>query len=300
MERQGNVHGPRLDDELAHEVESLTRGAPVESRIEEDRAMEGAADGEPTPESLVSELHDAEAGDEPEGGLSRGELVARSDLGAHLRPSIFPATRAAVLTCAAEEHASVELLGQLEALPDREYATVQEVWEALGGKREEGSGHLPREDASSETPVATPAEPARPQPVGPEPDRRFGFRFDPWYRLAALPFGVVPSSAHVDVTTADDERILSVRFGPWCVTTPVANVASTTVTGPYSLVKTMGPAHLSLVDFGLTFATSPTRGLCIRFRERVRGLTPIGFVRHPALTVTVDDVDGLADALGST
>ena len=35
-----------------------------------------------------------------------------------------------------------ELLGQLRALPHGQYVNVQEVWEGLGGKREEGSGHV--------------------------------------------------------------------------------------------------------------------------------------------------------------
>jgi hypothetical protein len=83
------------------------------------------------------------------------------------------------------------------------------------------------------------------------------------------------------------------------VSTPVANVLSTTPTGPYATVKTIGPAHVSLRDFGLTFATNRERGLCIRFRRSVPGLAPTGWLRHPALTVTVDDVEGLARALAS-
>ena len=119
---------------------------------------------------------------------------------------------------------------------------------------------------------------------------RFGFRFDSWYRLAALPFGVSPSSAHVDVrTSAEGQRLLVARFGPWQVSTPVTNVLSTTVTGPYATVKTIGPAHVSLRDLGLTFATNRARGLCIRFRNAVPGLAPTSLIRHPALTVTVDD-----------
>jgi hypothetical protein len=291
MERQSNLHGRRLDDELEREVQSITRGAPVEARIEAGRAMEDAGDGEPMPQWLVAETSDAEGGDEFDSGLSRGELIARSDLGIHLRPGIFPARRTEVLECAAEEHASLELLGQLEALPDREYDTVQDVWEALGGKREERDHTVPAFAAAQ----AAPSQVAPATPV-----QRFAFRFDPWYRLVALPFAVAPASAHVDVTTADDgQRVLSARFGPWCVTTPVDNVADTNVTGPYSLLKTAGPAHVSIVDFGLTFASNGARGLCIRFKRSVPGVAPTGRLRNPALNVTVDDVDGLARALAS-
>jgi hypothetical protein len=53
MERKSNLHGPRLDDELAHEVASLTHGAPVEARAEESRLMEDAGDGEPASQAVV-------------------------------------------------------------------------------------------------------------------------------------------------------------------------------------------------------------------------------------------------------
>lgn len=310
MERQSNLHSARIDDELDREVASLTHGAPVEARVEESRLMEDAGDGEPLAQSLVGEVSDVEGGDELAGGLSRGEVIARSELAIHLRPGIFPAGRDAILECAQEEHAPAELLGQLRALPHRSYDTVQQVWEALGGKREEGSGHVVREDPweheETDEPAAQPRAEPEPQvqsasraesPPRAEPDQSFGFRFDRWHRLAAVPFGVSPSSARVEITTADGERMLTAHFGPWSVSTPVANVAGTATTGPYSLVKTAGPAHVSLKDFGLTFATNGERGLCIRFSRSVPGLEPTGLVRHPALTVTVDDVDGLEHAL---
>jgi hypothetical protein len=39
--------------------------------------------------------------------------------------------------------------------------------------------------------------------------------------------------------------------------------------------------------------------VCLTFRDPVRGIDPIGLIRHPGLTVTVDDVDGLIEALRS-
>lgn len=123
--------------------------------------------------------------------------------------------------------------------------------------------------------------------------RQFEFRFTPLYRLAALPFGVTSSTAHVGV----DATHLHIRFGPWRVRTPLSNVRSTTVTGPFSLLKTAGPAHLSLADFGMTCATNGEQGLCIRFREPVGGLEPFGVLRHPAVTVTVEDGKQLARVL---
>jgi len=133
--------------------------------------------------------------------------------------------------------------------------------------------------------------------------QRFGFTFDPRYRVNVL-FGVTESRAYVEVDDGPaggfaDGATLRVRFGLWLVETPLANVTTSHVTGPYAVLKTIGPARLSAVDRGLTFATNHDLGLCIHFREPVRGLDPFGKVRHPALTVTVDDVEALRAALPS-
>jgi hypothetical protein len=122
---------------------------------------------------------------------------------------------------------------------------------------------------------------------------RFPFSFDLLHRSVALPLGIMPATAYVDV---EDDR-LDARFGLWRLSTPLSNVKGTEVTGPYNPLKTMGPAHLSLVDHGLTFATNSARGLCICFREPVPGIEPTGRLRHPGLTVTVADVEGLAASL---
>src|SRR3954464_11902514 len=103
--------------------------------------------------------------------------------------------------------------------------------------------------------------------------------------------------ATTSVTVADGA--LSVRFGLWRLRTPLANIAGTEVSGPYSFVKTAGPAHLSFTDRGVTFATNGERGLCIRFHEPVRALDPTGRLLHPGATVTVEDVDGLAADLST-
>ncbi|MFN2534131.1 MAG: hypothetical protein ABR528_02645 [Pseudonocardiaceae bacterium] len=121
----------------------------------------------------------------------------------------------------------------------------------------------------------------------------FPFRFATTYRLPALLFGVTSSTAGVWV----DEAALRIRFGPWRLQTPLSNVVATVHTGPYALIKTMGPAHLSFADRGLTCATNGERGLCIRFARPVPGIEPLGLLRHPAVTVTVADCDGLAEAL---
>ncbi len=124
----------------------------------------------------------------------------------------------------------------------------------------------------------------------------FKFSFDRLPRALALPFGITPSTTGVDVK---DGQLLA-RFGPWRFLTPLDNVEGSQATGPYATLLVIGPARLSIADRGLTFATNARRGLCIRFRQPVRGIEPTGRLRHPALTVTVADVDGLAAALAGT
>ena len=119
---------------------------------------------------------------------------------------------------------------------------------------------------------------------------QFRFRFHPLYRVLGLPFGITEGTTSVEVS----DNHLTVRFGPWRLRTPLSNIASCERTGPYTVPKTAGPAHLSLADRGVTFATNPDAGLCLRFDEPVAAIDPFGWIRHPAATVTVDRLDDLA------
>jgi hypothetical protein len=122
---------------------------------------------------------------------------------------------------------------------------------------------------------------------------RFTFRFAAAYRRASRPFGVRPDRAWVDV----GPDTMQARFGPWQLRTPLANIAAVQITGPYAFLKTAGPARLGVTDRGLTFASNGERGVLISFHEPVRGIEPTGLLRHPELTVTVADVEGLVSAL---
>jgi hypothetical protein len=122
---------------------------------------------------------------------------------------------------------------------------------------------------------------------------RFEFRFAPSYRRLAVLLGVTPKTAWVEISG----DVLEARFGPWHVRTALSNIAGVDVTGPYAFVKTAGPARLAVTDRGLTFATNGDRGVLITFRVPVPGLEPTGLLRHPELTVTVEDVEGLASAV---
>jgi hypothetical protein len=123
--------------------------------------------------------------------------------------------------------------------------------------------------------------------------QRFAFAFGRPLDLLALPFGIRPKTAYVEVT---NDR-LEIRFGPWSISTPRDNVDDAHVTGPYQWFKVAGPARLSMRDRGITFAASHRQGLCIHFREPVTGLTPFVPLRHPAVTVAVEDPEALARAL---
>ena len=126
-------------------------------------------------------------------------------------------------------------------------------------------------------------------------DRAFRFEVGenlrPWSRL----FFVHPETCSARI---EDDR-LTVLFGRWSLTTPLTNIADVAITGPYTWWKVAGPAHLSLKDRGVTFATTDERGVCISFVEPVAALEPSGVLTHPNVTVTVADVDGFVKALNT-
>ena len=124
---------------------------------------------------------------------------------------------------------------------------------------------------------------------------RFQFDFEISYRVLALPFGITPSTTGVWLSAGH----LHARFGPWQVSTPLDNITGVSETGPYGLLKTAGPAHLTLGDRGLTFATNHRAGVQFDFARRVRGIEPTGALRHPNLTVTVADCPRLMAAIRS-
>jgi hypothetical protein len=121
----------------------------------------------------------------------------------------------------------------------------------------------------------------------------FEFAFDALHRRVSRLFGVSPDNAVVRLTDTG----LEASFGPWRVSTPYDNIRDVEVTGPYRLVKTIGPPRLSVADRGLTFATNSRAGVCVVFRTAVPGIEPTGHLRHPNLTVTVADPISLAAAL---
>lgn len=123
--RVSTTHGPRLDDELKHETSSLEHGDAHQARADEWRSPESSEPGE-----LPADVADA-------AGPDGDPVLARRELSRHLRVGAFPADRSALLAEAEENAAPASVLDQLHRLPqDREFATVYEVWDALGGELE--------------------------------------------------------------------------------------------------------------------------------------------------------------------
>jgi hypothetical protein len=159
-----------------------------------------------------------------------------------------------------------------------------------------GSGGFdPVTAAALDTALATSPEPAAaPAPAGPEAEQ-FEMAFDLRFRLPLAALGVTPATAHITVAA---DRLVAC-FGPWACRTTPANVQAVRLTGPYRWHRAIGP-RLSLADHGLTFGTTPARGVCLLFREPVRGIGPLGLIRHPGLTLTAADPERLAAAGSST
>jgi len=122
----------------------------------------------------------------------------------------------------------------------------------------------------------------------------FSFRVDPRVRRLNRLALVDPARSSVTV----DATHLTVRFGPWLLRTERSNLSGAARTGPYRLHRVAGPARMSLADRGITFATTTEPGVCLSFHRPVRCLDPFGVLRHPAMTVTVTDPDGLLATLG--
>lgn len=118
----------------------------------------------------------------------------------------------------------------------------------------------------------------------------FPYRFDPRFTMIWRPLG---ARKGVDGVTLTDETFTA-TFGRARLETPIANVTGAHSTHDYQWWKAVG-MRLSFADDGLTFGTSTHGGVCVHFAERVPRV--IGFKDHSAITVTVDDLDGLVAAI---
>ena len=122
--------------------------------------------------------------------------------------------------------------------------------------------------------------------------RRFPFEFEPRYRRILWLLSVTPARSGVQI----DDGSLRVRFGLWRVQTDVSNIRCAEETGPYQALRAIGP-HISMADQGLSFGSTTRGGVCLLFQDPVPGRETLGLIKHPGLTVTVEDPVGLIDAI---
>ena len=121
--------------------------------------------------------------------------------------------------------------------------------------------------------------------------RHFGYAVDRRYLPLLLPFGF--KRDRDGVTLGDDT--FEATFGFFKVTTARDNITRAHVTRHYRWWTAFG-VRGSMADDGLSFGTNHNAGVCIHFAGKVPSrLSKSG---HSALTVTVEDLDGLTRALG--
>jgi hypothetical protein len=118
----------------------------------------------------------------------------------------------------------------------------------------------------------------------------FPYRFDRTYAGIWWPLG---AREDTDGVTVEDDSLIA-TYGRKRLETPLTNVTGAHATLDYQWWKAVG-IRLSFVDDGLTFGTATHGGVCIHFDERVKRV--IGRKDHSALTVTVDDLDGLVQEI---
>jgi hypothetical protein len=122
--------------------------------------------------------------------------------------------------------------------------------------------------------------------------RHFAYAVDRRFLPVLVPLGFRGATNGVTIT---DEGDVVVTLGFLSLRTRLDNIEGAHVTRDYRWWTAVG-ARLSLADDGLTFGTNARAGVCMHFRNPV----PSALRRkgHSALTVTVDDLDGLVAALG--
>jgi hypothetical protein len=116
---------------------------------------------------------------------------------------------------------------------------------------------------------------------------RFPIRIGRRSRLYLRLWTVRPESAFAELNGD-----LTVHFGRFRFSAPIANIASWRIEGPWLWVTAIG-VRMSVRHGDVSFAGSPHGGVRIDFLERVRW----GPFRVPAIYVGADDLDGLAAEL---
>jgi hypothetical protein len=124
------------------------------------------------------------------------------------------------------------------------------------------------------------------------PAERFPIRVGPRSRpFLRVFFGVRADDTWIDLGDGPDGH-LEVQFGWSHFRTPMANLASWRIEGPWKWVTAIG-VRRSFRHGDVTFGGSPHGGVRIDFRTPVRWT----IFQVPAIYVPADDLEGLAAAL---
>jgi hypothetical protein len=120
----------------------------------------------------------------------------------------------------------------------------------------------------------------------------FRYKVDRMYLPVLVLFGFRPGH---DEVRLDDGGAFTATFGVVRLRTTRDNISGAHITTGYRWWTAVG-ARRSFVDDGLTFGTNRDGGVCVHFRQPVP--SPLRRTGHSALTVTVEDLDGLVSELG--
>jgi hypothetical protein len=161
----------------------------------------------------------------------------------------------------------------------------REVDPGLGFPDSHGSAYLSNPEVYrhiGEHPALT----AHDEPDGRPVARRFPIRLGTLSRPVLLLFGVLEGNAYVDLDTE-----LDAHFGFFRIHTPLDNVESWRIEGPWLWITAIGVRRGIRGD--ITFGGNHRGGVRLNFRKPVRW----GFLSVPALYATVGDLEGFAAAL---
>ncbi|GIF74367.1 DUF2795 domain-containing protein [Asanoa siamensis] len=132
MERGNAKHSPRVDDELAHEVDGIVKGT-AGGRAEEFREAEPSGDDQPEA-SMVPEGDDGTGAPQ---GMTAQEVEQRSRFGRYINRTALPGDRDRLRKDAESNEAPDDVLAQIDRLPTGvRFQTVSEAWAALGHRNE--------------------------------------------------------------------------------------------------------------------------------------------------------------------
>lgn len=129
-----------------------------------------------------------------------------------------------------------------------------------------------------------------PDPVEVPGPVRYPIRIDRRHRWMLMPWGLRDGTAEVRLEGGE----MLARFGRATMHTPLSNIVSWEISGPYRWFMALG-VRRSVRHGDVTFGGSPHGGVRMDFREPVRW----SIFRVPALYVTVDDLEGFAAELSA-